>query len=356
MKEFPTPPAALTGLLDPALPHQRAVVGILAAAGHHRIDPVPLLRGLAAELPGRYAMPIQVLAERIADGMNPVDAILGTGRETPEKSGAPAAAPPAMTDELETSAFNPRLLPPTIVLAMRLAHSRNAWPAFCRAVLERAPVAGSAGSMEQESWVARHLKLLTTFGFVASVFSFFLITILPEFDKMLDEFGIAFPRPLALLAWIGVIFARNWWIMPFLLVGAAWWNRSAIRAWVRRFSPLSWQRVEVPRPVLRQRALALLVEHAPANQPVSDWKSLNQRRIISRGDAEALSLSQNPETQAWLLRWSAGHRLHRLQTRAAVWGRSFLATAYTVLGLLVFLVCISVMSVLITLVAELSQW
>ena len=86
----------------------------------------------------------------------------------------------------------------------------------------------------------------------------------------------------------------------------------------------------------------------------NEWDSLASEKIISRRDADALTLTASRETQSWLLQWSANNQQTRESTRSVIVLRTILALVNIALGLLVALTCIAVFTTLLSIMASLS--
>lgn len=340
----------LTEMLEPALPHQRAILGVLAIADRYRLPPAPFLHALAVELPNRYRGPIHQLAEELESGVELTVAIMPDPK--PGASASHSAAP-IITDPLAVAPFDRRLMPTSMVIGLKMAARDQRLPKLFAAALERVPESRTNGSGNDENWMTKNLRFAVRTFFFVAILTFFMLRIVPEFIKMLAEFEIGPPPIMLLLIEISIWIMQFWFIVPLIALLLIPFHFSSIRAFVRRFSPLVWQHVEMPKSVQRRRTLALATESEVA---VMDWESLRKQRVISAKEAKVLSMTDDPETQAWLLRWSATNRQQYLVTRATVVGRMLLTVGNVLLGLLVLLICVSVMSVMTDLIKMLSQW
>jgi type II secretory pathway component PulF len=85
-----------------------------------------------------------------------------------------------------------------------------------------------------------------------------------------------------------------------------------------------------------------------------EWNALAAEKIISQRDANALKLSADGETQAWLLRWSAVNRQQRLESRAAFLTRLVIGAFNIAIAMLVALTCISVFMTLIKIISSMQ--
>ncbi len=88
-------------------------------------------------------------------------------------------------------------------------------------------------------------------------------------------------------------------------------------------------------------------------QGETEWNSLAAERVISQRDADALALTTSPETQSWLLKWSAKNQRAHQATRSIVLMRTIVAVVNIVLGLFVALTCIAVFMTLLSIMASL---
>ncbi len=97
-----------TELLEVSAPYQRALLRMLAVCDRDNIAPAPLVLSLAAELPAKYRDRVERLAEQMNQGVDIDDAL----------------------EEI-------LVLPPSVVLALRLANQNGTLPALNDALLAR---------------------------------------------------------------------------------------------------------------------------------------------------------------------------------------------------------------------------
>ncbi len=342
-----------TELLEVSAPYQRALLRMLAVCERDNIAPAPLVLSLAIELPAKYRDRVERLAEQLKQGVDVVDAL----------------------DEIP-------VLPPSVELALRLANQNGTLPALNAALLARYSEIGMYRTSREESNWSKCMRLAGLVFVMTCLLAYLMINVVPESKSMLEEFGVELPSTLQLLITICDYAVKFWflWLLPLIILLPFCFG--AFRRYLRRWNPLIWrQHVDSPS-VSRRRSLALFtqsglsaksgIEMILGIQPLrrlfkglnqandriekgqGKWESLAAEKIISKRDAEALALSTNADTQAWLLRWSATARQNRNESQAGVLTRIFIGVVYVALGILVFLACSGVFLTLINIMKSLQ--
>ena len=337
-------------ILAGCAPHQRAILRLFAACELNGIDPEPLLQGLGHEVSVRKRQRFVLLSMMLNDGVAPIEAL--------EKA--------------------PRLLPPSSVLALRLAKESGRLDVLYTAIIDQSSDQSLSPPSHEDVITARLFRLFGKTVLILSIISFVMLKIVPEFRKMFEEFGLEIPRPMMSLMEVCSIILPYAGIIPIVICLWIVLQFSALRQYLGRWNPSTWQRHVSPAPVERQRALAML---AQADQPIASgiasvekkkpfrnlmkkfskaknkmaqgtsvWDSLASTSVISRRDAKALSQTSSNETQAWLLRWSANNRESKSATNTAFWFRVFVAAVHIGLGLFVRLTAIAVFSTMTSLI------
>ncbi len=339
-------------LLRSCAPHQRTVLGILALAERYELDPAPMLSSLGTELPSAYRYQCHELAEGLATGIGADQAL----KEIPG------------------------LLPPSVVLALNLAREEGKLAAFYSSVLDRTAESDLEVSAEQTGFgdlLGLAFKTLT----IAYFMMFILMKIVPEFFKMLQEFGVEAPRPMFLLMWACDRMASFWFVGALLLPLLVPFFFPSFRMYLRRWNPFTWRQPEfVPVserryalaiatqsdsrpsallarlldfPGIRQLFIGLKKAQIGVENEDDEWKSIAKAKIISQQEAQALALASSGETRAWLLNWSASRQHHRWANGIANRNRAAVTLVNIGLMVLVALAAVAVFSTLIVIMNSL---
>ncbi len=341
-------------MLESSTPRQRALLGILAATNRHQLDPAPLINSLAAEFPRRAKFQANTFAQRISDGED-------------------------MFDTLEET---PNVLSASSVLALRLAKQTGTLPDLFAAYLDRPNVYDAPSTALHDDLFAKFSRLFVQTTIICSLLTFMMLKIIPEFGKMLEEFGVETPGLMRLLIKACSLIAMFWFIFPLLFLLLLPFFIPAFRRYLRRWNPVTWRQRHFAPSENRRRSLAMISEtgialpaglamvfknkylrkifkkSASADSPVetgkNEWNSLASKRIISKREAKSLSLATGGDTQAWLLRWFASSQQNKRSTRISLIARTVIVAINVGLCILVVLAAVAVFSTLIQIMAGLS--
>ncbi len=339
-------------LLRSSTPHQRALLRIIATCHCYQLDPHPMLLGLASEVPGRRnALQLNQLSESLLAGVELVDAL----------------------KEL------PGLLTPSSQMAIQLASDDGDLTELYSALLDRYPEDEEiSGGLNEEGTATKIVRLAARASFIFGILGFIMLKIVPEFQKMFEEFGIELPNTMRLLMTVADRSLLLGPVIPFLFLIAVPFFIPAFRRYINRWNPVTWRVPDSSHAASQRRSLAMISETKQtlsrgitllskvfpfkrgarrlekANLKISEgqnqWSALATAGAISNRDARALSTSESRETQAWLLRWSANDHGDRAKTRSAFIIRLVFAIVHIGLGLLVFLTAIAIFMSLITII------
>ena len=280
--------ARLSNSWKSCAPHQRALLGVLAVAQIHNMDPAALISSLASELSGSTRLKFESLAEQMSAGVEFVDAV----------------------EEI------PDLLPPSVILAFQLARDNGALLKLNKSIADLDANRELDASIDEETCVSRYAGLMLRIFIFFSVISFTALKIFPEFLKMLEEFGVEAPVSLRMLIEVLDLCAKLWFLFPLFLFVAIPFCLPGIRRYLRRWNPITWRQPMVLLPVERRRSLALIAEAGKSihsvigtiagnpktrgrqglfdrakkrmEQGETEWNSLAAERVISQRDADAL--------------------------------------------------------------------
>ncbi len=179
---------SIVELLESCAPHQRALLGVLAVAQIHNMDPAALISSLASELSGSTRLKFESLAEQMSAGVEFVDAV----------------------EEI------PDLLPPSVILAFQLARDNGALLKLNKSIADLDANRELDASIDEETCVSRYAGLMLRVFIFFSVISFTALKIFPEFLKMLEEFGVEAPVSLRMLIEVLDLCAKS--LVSFSLV------------------------------------------------------------------------------------------------------------------------------------------
>jgi len=340
-------------LFQSCAPRQRALLSVLAIADRYSLDPAPIVVGLATESTSSYGFKAKQLAEKLTEGVEPDVAL----------------------DDL------PGLLPPTGVLALKIAREKGTLRAFYSAVLDRTQTIGFPVSSDDDNDFSKLSRLAAKALTIAFFLGFIMLKIIPEFQKMLQEFAVETPILLKLLMSTCDRLVTYWFVFALILIALLPLGFPAIRRYFRHWNPFTWRQPELSPTTTRRRSLAMaaqsgsslsasikwILECVPLKRTFKrlekaqekikngdeNWESLAAAKIISKREAKALTISGTPQTQAWLLRWSASNRQNRQTTRSAAGTRLFVTVVNIGLGLLVVLAAVGIFTTLIAIMESL---
>ena len=341
-------------MVEITAPHQRALLSILAVAERYQIDPVPLLKALAVELRGFDRLSVTELADKIGSGACVVDALDGT----------------------------PNVLPVYCVLALRLARDDGNLSKLYSAWLERQPEDEVDAFSRDEQPVSMIMRT-AAYTFAVCVMLVFLCTrIVPEFQKMYEEFGIDLPAVMTQFIKICDVTAKFWFVPIFIFVGLFVVAFPIFRNYLRQFRPAKWRQRVPSQEVNQKRSLALITRTQVSTksiletitsyesldrlfpqlrktdrklgQEMGQWEQLATSGVITSGEAESLALASHGETQAWLLSRTASDNQTRQSTRKSILIRCTLALIHIGLVYIVALACVAVFMTYINIAASLN--
>ena len=338
-------------IVEVSAPHQLALLRMLAVSEIYGLDPIPLISSMAEELPTVYRNRLKLFEEQLLLGGDVVDAI----------------------GEV------PRLVPPSVELAIRLARENGTLSELYNAVLQKH--FGTGGNDNESGVWAKLIHLAALVFAVIVVLSFIMISIVPEFRSMLEEFEIESPSALELLIVVADTAVKFWFVGALFLLALIPFAIVGFRRYLRSWNRYVWRQNTIKPTTVRKRSLALVLQAGlsiPAgikvikqnknwrritgklgkaqdriNNGHEAWDSLAIANVITRRDVESMKLSASGETQAWLLRWSANTKQARQRARSGFLVRVLMAMVYITVGLIVVLAASAVFLTLITIMTDL---
>ena len=334
---------------------QAGVLGLLAQSESTGVNAAPFLEAFANELRESDRGVVEHLAAQCREGLPFVDVMeAGAG-----------------------------FFPPPVIFAASLAHDSNTLNEFCESISSRPIYQPKMRDLNNISPLRRITAVLSrTLTFVVVV-SFVMLFIIPEFQKMFEEFGVELPLVTQLLIQTANVICVFWFI-PFGLAFffGIWYLCRSHRKILRAFSPSRWNQIEHSPSVQTKLNLAWLsdsgigvakgleqlarFEHG--NRASSKfkkaavrleggqdpWKALGIEGILSGKESLALETAQSAETRSWLLRQMAMAQSTRHQSWSATRGWLCTTLANVVLGLFALLFCVGMFAPLIHLIKGLT--
>lgn len=348
--------SSIMKVLNAAPAHQRLAAKSLILIDRHHVDPVPLLEGLARELPNSGRQEIWELIANYQAG----DDLLMHFQQTRH------------------------VLPAGLVQALILARKDDYLAAIYQQISQADVALQERDFLNQTS--GRLTGPLAKTLLVAWLVSFMMIKVVPELKSILDEFDLGNSRSFLLLNWISwFCYYLFFWVplaMILCLLFLMVFRFRSFLSYLYRFSPSYWTLKSVPPSIARRQVLALMIlaggsiekgflgirrsksilgifprfdKIKESVQRQADvWSTLNRFWVISR--REAVLLPQcSPQTQAWLLESNASNFSEASEAGRNIRQRGLIGVIHALLLILVFAVCSVVFLAVIDMIDELSK-
>jgi len=284
--------------------NQRALVSLMATAELHDIDLKQMVTGFAAE----------------------------TGSKTANEF-AELLPPKGMKTEFHTLDIANKidnLMPQPCKVALNSARAGGTLRSFYRSWLAQAVD-------DRIHWVRHENTNAATFGrlvlrifFCIYVLSFILLFIIPEFQKMAEEFGMELNRTMTIFMQLSDWAAR---ILPLFFLCIACiclyiicFRRSVFTSYFRRWSPGKWRQGNLPKSIMDRKLMAwdllafrgMETSNGETGETLqTDWDVLVASKKLRSSEAEIMKNTQQLETQAWLLRNMANKKYDNHKSRFA---------------------------------------
>jgi type II secretory pathway component PulF len=247
------------------------------------------------------------------------------------------------------------LLPEECSKALLFAEKSGSLDSFFRAWLSQTTNDQANVVRHEETFAASMWRIIWRVLFVVSVMTFIMLFIVPEFQKMYEEFGLELPRSMQLAMYLAHLIASLFPLMFLIamvlfIVYLVRGGIAAIRGYFERWMPGSWRRVRLSRGVKQRQQLAWKAQSVLMHDKTRllDVPELFQQRKVSKREGEALMMSGNPETQAWLLRNASQRRHRNSQERSVAFTKVLGWSIHIILGAMTILLAIAIFSSLIT--------
>ncbi|TWT75410.1 type II secretion system F family protein [Allorhodopirellula solitaria] len=332
-------------------PHERALVRVLLMSQRRRLDPAAMVDRLAVEFSHRRSRVLRQVARLLADGTPVVDAL----EQTPEA------------------------IDPAALLLLRLGTETGTYPETLQSLIASDAVADPMLEARASSIETQFIQAAGGFLIAALVISFFMLFISPTFVKMFEEFEVPIPAAMTWFMAIGQYFP--WLIIPgfvlylmALFVRPLFFNRVKWPLGLRRRMPqAAAQLLDLLSVTLQSgRPLSAGIATLARVHPVSrirrrlidasrsidrgenEWQALANCHFVSPANGEALQLTEDRFTQAWLLRRSAKQRSVWANLRSAFLVRSVSMVLLLILAAIVMLAAVGMFSCIYSLVGALA--
>lgn len=306
----------LVELMAASSPHQRAVLGLMAVSHCHGLPLAPMLSRLAGETSGGFSSQAMYLAALVHSGEPPVDALRKTTL----------------------------VLTPTVVKALGAARDDEKLDQLYHAVLQRSQEYGADLDFGNED-DGRFSHLIKRGLFVMATILFIMLKIVPEFQKMFQEFEVELPALMKLAMSYCDLAAKFWFLGLLVVIPVGIWM---FRRQLRRWNPVTWRQPIISKSARRRRILA--IESRDAGQPPAQWDELAAQGVISKREARVLANTASGETRAWLLRWKANAMGESSKFRSSMVFNFVIWFGNIALALIVFVMCAAILSSLIQMI------
>lgn len=277
-------------------------------------------------------------------------------------------------DNHEALSKFPGLLPESVELAMQIATRKRTRSIFNDAWLNRSPdfIFDLA---PRESVIARMFPLFLKAGAISLIMTFLYLKVLPELEKMLEEFAMEQPSVFQWTTQILDFLLATWLLPAALLLMATLLSLPSLVRYFKRWNPFVWKQPMRISKVENRKALAMLTLdgdmtglnrlkqfkklHKTLGTPDSaacfiDWQELAAKNLISRREARAIQTADSRPVKAWILRESAAAMGEQYDERGRLFSRSVTTVINFLLGVSVAFIAVSVFSLLIGIISNLS--
>ncbi|MFT5299792.1 MAG: hypothetical protein ACI87E_003486 [Mariniblastus sp.] len=340
-------------LLECSSPHQRAILRVLAMSDATGIDPSNIVLGILEEQSAfRYVFAQRVQAE-LEEGHTVQEAV----------------------------EMIPDLLSDSSRLALRVAREGRVLSGLYAAILsQNLDFYGEPNNDSKEGTKA--LRLVGRVFFVVAMLSFLMLKVMPEFMKMFEEFGLEFSDLSRAYFGFADGIVGLWFLFPVLLLCLSPLYFRSVFAYLRSWNPLTWRQPLLSSSVLQRQDLAIITQsEQPILAGVSDaneskslsrykiaadtgpgtaksagtWERLADSKLINSREAKSMAISNDRNTQAWLLRWSAQQKHILSNTRSSIFIKGLSAVVHTCVALSVAATAIVMFQFLTTILNSLSS-
>jgi hypothetical protein len=317
--------STIDSLVSQCAPNQLALLRLLAVADQHRMELLPLLCSFGMELSTFDRARVSKFSGQVESGTPYIEALTRTQE----------------------------ILPNDCVLALQLAEQENILPQFFTAILEHSTSIQLQSYNPAESESARIIRLIFRILLIGILFTFFSLTIIPELEMIIQEYGVEPPKSLLWLTEFSNYARSFFWIAaPILfLISLPFWF-SLGRAYLRTWNPMRWRKPVYSSQTKTRTTLALLnsrrqndplgsnsllaisdrvspeiaelISGMPLNS--NSWKDCQNEDKLSKQEFDALQMTTQQTMQSWLLRWSGKQIQLRMDRRRSITIQTLITT------------------------------
>jgi ABC-type multidrug transport system fused ATPase/permease subunit len=257
----------------------------------------------------------------------------------------------------------PGLLSQPCETALNSAHANGSLASFYRSWLAQTVDDRTTWTRHEDT----HAAALGRLGLRTVICLFFIIFILlrviPEHQKMYEEFGLEANTTMKMFLtfsnWFAGVFAPIMGLcITLFALYVICFRRSMLQNYFQRWLPGSWRQTNLPRSVLRRKLmawdlLALDAGDKPENELV-DWDSFVKSRDLSSREATTMKSVNSMETKAWLLRNMSDRKHENRKSRFAFAVHLFIYLVQAVLGVFIILATFTIFSMLLKMMRSLA--
>ena len=233
---------------------------------------------------------------------------------------------------------------------LRSAKQQNALPQLMQTILGHQPSRRPLALLYRDT-LRKQLQRLGAKTFAIFWFTgMIMLFIVPELQKIYQEFGIDLPTSMSSFMWLADWFAKTlliWVILATcLFLYVVWKQGLAIRRNLRAINPWHW--LQQPLTKRQRRKLRFASDGCDSATPISAKRSEFTKREVA-----ALETASSPQTRNWLIGYSLKQDDQRNARRRSWFGDGFVLVWNLMLACLVGWIAISILSSLITIVEAL---
>jgi len=305
--------------------NERALVSILATAEIYQLDAKKLVAGFARETTS-----LTEFASRLNGSDNTLDA-LGNAVSLPCK------------------------------VALHSSRASGSLIAFYKSWLAQTVDDRIRWVRHEDTNAAKLTRLFFRTMISLWLFVTILMSVIPEHQKMLEEFGIepnsAFSRMITVGSWFLVLSPILFLGLFFLFLYVVIFQRSLLWTYIRRWLPGRWRQTVLPLPIQTRKLLAWDLLAFRGNQqtpPVVDWNQLVTSRALAPAEAKIFQETTSRETQAWLLRNMADQKQGKQRDRLSLVIGLASLLIQLVVGILIVLIAFAMFTMMIDIMNNLA--
>ncbi len=305
--------------------NQRALIGIMATAELYQLDLKNLLVGYADET---RSTAVKEFTELLTPGSDPLNVAAGVQG----------------------------LMPQPCSVALNSARANGSLDSFYRSWLAQTVDDRTTFVRHEDTHAAAFGRLGIRAAICLWFIAVILLYVIPEHQKMYEEFGLEANMTMKLFLSFSDLFARFILPVTFLCVVGfgvyvIGFRRSILRNYMQRWFPGRWRQLELPKSVLRRKLMAWdLLAFEGEDKPESElvnWGSFVTARELSAREAAIMKEADSMETKAWLLRNIADQQHEARKSRFAFAVNAIILLFQALLAIFIILATFTIFSMLI---------